>query len=261
MTIYNNMNDHQKKELLKIEYEQNKRSFADIADSCGTYSNKILRDAKKFNIKIRDKSEAQKNALSTGKSQHPTQGKKRNSSTKEKIGMGVLKSWENMTTQQLQERKNKSKKQWESMDKYTQENILKKANNAVRLSSKIGSKLERYLLKELLNDGFDVVFHQEQTLANTKLQIDLLLPKLNVAIEVDGPSHFEPVWGEQNLSKNKKYDNKKNGLILGKGLCLIRIKQTKDFSTSRAKIIYDKLRDRLNNLDSLQKNKAIVIGD
>jgi len=255
------MNEAQKKNLLQVEYEKNKKSFADIAKNYETYSNKLIRDAKKFNIKIRDKSEAQKNALSTGKSKHPTKGQKRESSIKEKIGMGVLKSWENMSDQELKKRKDQSKKQWESLGKDLQENILKKANDAVRLSSKTGSKLERYLLKELLNDGYDVNFHQEQTLANTKLQIDLLLPKLNVAIEVDGPSHFEPVWGEDSLKKNQKYDNKKNGLILGKGLYLIRIKQQKDFSVSRGKIIYQELKDILNNLHNLKQNRTLSIGD
>jgi very-short-patch-repair endonuclease len=258
---YGNMNEFQRKELLKKEYEKNKRSFADIAKNYDTYSNRLLRDAKKFNIKIRDKSEAQKNALSTGKSKHPTQGKKREENIKEKIGLSVLKSWEQLSDKQLQERKNKSKKQWENLSKDDQDNILRKANEAVRLSSKIGSKLERFLLQQLLNDGYNVVFHQEQTLANTKLQIDLFLPKLNVAIEVDGPSHFEPVWGEQNLTKNKKYDNKKSGLILGKGLFLIRIKQSKDFSTSRAKLIYNEIKDKLNNLDNLKQNRTIFIGD
>jgi len=258
---YLHMNEAQKKNLLQVEYEKNKKSFADIAKNYETYSNKLIRDAKKFNIKIRDKSEAQKNALSTGKSKHPTKGQKRESSIKEKIGMGVLKSWENMSDQELKKRKDQSKKQWESLGKDLQENILKKANDAVRLSSKTGSKLERYLLKELLNDGYDVNFHQEQTLANTKLQIDLLLPKLNVAIEVDGPSHFEPVWGEDSLKKNQKYDNKKNGLILGKGLYLIRIKQQKDFSVSRGKIIYQELKDILNNLHNLKQNRTLSIGD
>ena len=82
---------------------------------------------------------------------------------------------------------------------------------------------------------------RSQSLVNTKLQIDLFIPNINVAIEVDGPSHFLPVWGEEALAKTITYDAKKQGLILGKGLVLIRIKQSKDFSKSRATLIYDKL--------------------
>jgi very-short-patch-repair endonuclease len=126
-------------------------------------------------------------------------------------------------------------------------NIVKSANTAARLSSKTGSKLEKFLLEKLLVDGYVVEFHKEQMLSNTKLQVDLFLPTINLAIEVDGPSHFSPIWGEETFKKNQKYDEKKNGLLIGKGLGLIRIKQQKDFSTARANLIYSRLIDCLKN--------------
>jgi very-short-patch-repair endonuclease len=46
-------------------------------------------------------------------------------------------------------------------------------------------------------------------------------------IEVDGPSHFLPVWGEDRLQKQMKADLDKNGLILSKGFVMIRIKALK----------------------------------
>ena len=64
---YNKLSDADKLTLINKLYIENKNSFADIAIMYGTYANKIRRDAKKFNIEIRDKSEAQKNALKTGK--------------------------------------------------------------------------------------------------------------------------------------------------------------------------------------------------
>jgi very-short-patch-repair endonuclease len=256
---YDSLNDTQKIFLLKKEYEENKKSFADIAEDCGTYANKLRRDAKKFNIKIRDKSDAQKNALASGKSKHPTKGSKRSDNVKSKIGMSVLKSWENLSSTELNARKIKSKEAWENMDPDLKDQILKSANSAVRETSRFGSKLEHYLLNRLITDGYKVDFHKEQILSNTKLQIDLFLPNLGVAIEVDGPSHFEPVWGKDSLERNKKYDNKKTGLIIGKNLKLIRIKQTKDFSKSRACIIYDELKIILKNLQTISGVK--IIGD
>lgn len=261
---YENMQDREKIQFLKDQYEKQNKSFQDIALICETYPNKIRRDAIKFNIKIRDKSEAQKNALKLGKMPHPTKGKSRSETTKNKIGLGVLNSWEALSDKQLQDRKQKARNNWNNLSQDEQSQILKMANDAVRESSKSGSKLEKYLLNELLKDGHTVEFHKEQTLANTKLQIDLFLPKMRVAIEVDGPSHFEPVWGSDVLKRNKSYDNKKNGLILGKGLVLIRIKQTKDFSKSRANLIYKELKNYLdniiNNFPSIN-NRNINIGD
>jgi very-short-patch-repair endonuclease len=251
---YKSLSDKEKKNILDKLYVSKKMSLGDVAKECGTYANQIRRDAKKFNITIRDKSEAQKNALSTGKHKHPTKGTVRTEETKEKIGLGVMDSWNNLSSKELQRRKEKSRLNWESLPDDEKELILKSANTAARESSKTGSKLEKFILNQLLKDGYRVEFHKEQMLSNTKLQIDLFLPTMNLAIEVDGPSHFSPIWGSDALIKNQKYDEKKNGLLIGKGLSLIRIKQTKDFSKTRANLIYSRLLDLLTQKTYHQNN-------
>jgi very-short-patch-repair endonuclease len=261
---YNKLSDNDKKNFLIQRYEQNNQSFQDIAKECGTYANKVRRDAIKYGIKIRDKSSAQKNALKTGKATHPTKGVSRSEETKNKIGLSVMQSWGAIDDKTLQKRKDTARKNWENLSDDTKENILREANAAVRESSKKGSKLERFLLSCLIKDGYKVDFHKEQSLLNTKLQIDLFLPTLNIAIEVDGPSHFKPVWGQENLKRNKGYDNKKTGLILGKGLVLIRIKQTKDFSKARAQTIYNQLKNELISIQQKfpnKDNRNLEIGD
>jgi very-short-patch-repair endonuclease len=264
MINYSKLSDNEKKKIIKQAYEVENKSFKDIASEYGTYANKIRRDAMKLKIKIKNKSEAQANALKSGKAKHPTMGKSRPKDVKNRIGHAVMKSWESLDEATLKQRKNKAKENWDKMDEHVKEQILQRANSAVREASKKGSKLELYLLDKLLKDGYKVDFHKEQTLSNTKLQIDLFLPTLNIAIEVDGLSHFEPVWGSETLKRNKKYDNKKTGLILGKGLVLIRIKQLKDFSKARADVIY---KDLLNNIQNIQQvfpasdYRNIIIGD
>jgi very-short-patch-repair endonuclease len=214
----------------------------------------------KFGIKIRDKSEAQSNALKSGKHCHPTKGKQRTDDVKEKIGISVMKNWEDLTDAELDQRKKKSKLAWENLSDEQKENITSAANKAVRVSSKVGSKLEKFILKKLLQDGFVVEFHKEQILSNTKLQIDLFLPTMNVAIEIDGPSHFLPVWGDDALKRNQKYDQKKTGLLLGKGLSLIRIKQQHDYSNARALLVYNKLKIAIDIIKN-NTNTTIEIED
>lgn len=255
---YTSMSDTQKQNMLKKLYEIDKKSFQDIAKIYNTYANKVRRDAIKFKIKIRDKSLAQKNALTTGKHKHPTKGKQRDSETRAKIGKSLLTSWENLTDSELEKRKTKARNNWEKLSEDEKQNMLKKANDAVRKSSKEGSKLEKFILNLLLQDGYKVIFHQEQTLSNTKLQIDMVIPSINTAIEIDGPSHFLPVWGDDVLQRNVKYDNKKEGLIIGKGLYLIRIQQTKEFSKTRALLVYDKLVNVLNDIKNNSINNKII---
>lgn len=257
---YDKLSDGDKKSLIKKLYSVEQKSFADIAKMYDTYSNKIRRDAIKFKIEIRNKSDAQKNALEQGKVSHPTKGKKRSLDVKNKIGESVLKSWEALSEKEMQLRKDKARNQWVSMSEEQKQNMLDMANQAVRQSSKTGSKLEKYLLNRLLSDGHRVDFHKEQVLSNTKLQIDLFLPTINTAIEVDGPSHFLPVWGSDALTKNKKYDNKKHGLIIGKGWKLIRIKQQKEFSKARANLVYDKLKLILKDINN-NKETSFTIED
>jgi very-short-patch-repair endonuclease len=248
---YDKLNDNDKKNILHKLYEKENKSFKSIADELGTYANKVRRDAIKFKINIRDKSDAQKNALKTGKHSHPTKGKVRPDNTKHKIGLAVLKSWETLSESELQSRKQKAKDNWDNLSEDEKSNMQQKANEAVRVASKVGSKLEKFIFETLLKDGYKVIFHQEQALLNTKLQIDLFIPSMNVAIEIDGPSHFLPVWGDDALQKNISYDNKKEGLIIGKGLKLIRIKQLRDFSKTRSQLLYANLK---NILDQIQNN-------
>lgn len=256
--LYSDYDDTHKANIIRKMYIDENLSFQDIAKKLGTYTNRIRRDAIKFKIKPRNKSEAQKNAIKTGSHAHPTKGKKRTDDTKNKIGQSVMKAWADTDPSLKKQRKKKAQELWNNLNEDEKKHRLNLANKAVRETSKTGSKLEKYLFKKLLADNYRVDFHKEQTLLNTKLQIDLFLPTMSIAIEIDGPSHFLPVWGDDALSKNKKYDNKKSGLIIGKGLLLIRIKQQHDFSPARASVIYDKLKQIIQNKDQVFSNSKII---
>lgn len=260
MRNYNQYSDSEKSQILHQHYVEENKSFQEIAEMYETYPNRVRRDAKKWGIKIRNKSEAQKLALETGKHKHPTRGTKRDDETKAKIGMGVLRSWETLSDNELERRSEIARQNWENLSDDEKQDRFNKANQAVRDTSKTGSKLEKFLHSALLEQGYRVEPHKEQLLSNTKLHIDLFLPENNIAIEVDGPSHFEPVWGKVALEKAKTYDNKKTGLLLGKGLKLIRVKQTKDFSKSRATVIFGLLLTAIKDIED-NKDKYLEIGD
>ena len=84
------------KEFLISEYSVKNRSFGDIAKELGTYTNKVVRAARKHGIEIRNRSQAQKQALKNGRHKHPTKGKKRTKKVKEKISDTVYSFWENI---------------------------------------------------------------------------------------------------------------------------------------------------------------------
>ena len=56
------------------------------------------------------------------------------------------------------------------------------------------------------------------------MEVDLFLPALNVAIEIDGPAHFLPIWGQESLDKHIRADAQKSGLLINRGFVVLRVK-------------------------------------
>ena len=69
------MNDFDK-QVIELYNEKNKSTY-EIAKQLETYPNKIRRTLIKHGYELKDKSAAQKAALNSGRSLHPTAGKKR----------------------------------------------------------------------------------------------------------------------------------------------------------------------------------------
>ena len=236
----------QHKELLVRAYIREKRSTYDIAEELNTYPNKILRALKYLNINMRSKSSAQSNAIKQGRHTHPTKGKVRTEESKIKISEGMAKHWKDMEEEEREERSKKARQQWESMSESDKENLRKKAAEAVLKASREGSKIEKFLFNSLTNSGYSVLFHKKG-LIDDKFELDLFIPELKVAIEIDGPAHFFPIWGEEALQKNIRSDIQKSGLILGAGFVMIRVKNISKSLSKKSQ------RDTLNTvLSALQ---------
>ena len=101
--------------------------------------------------------------------------------------------------------------------------IQEAAGRALREASINGSKAERLLADRLREIGYEVVLHKKNLIPGN-YEIDLFMPELKTAIEIDGPQHFLPIWGEEKLKSTIKFDQNKNGLLLSHGYCIIRVK-------------------------------------
>lgn len=228
-------------DIVDMYINQHMSTYA-IAEKYETYPNKIRRILKKLNIELNDKSEAQRIAIKSGRSQHPTEGKERGPEVKQKISEGVYQSWQKISEKERQNRVDKSREQWYNMTETERDYLRKAAAQAVRKASKEGSKMENFLMTELTALGYDVVFHKTGLIPSENLEIDLFLPALNAAIEIDGPAHFFPIWGEDNLQKHIKADAHKSGLLLTQGFVVIRIKHlTKSLSEKHKRDVLDQL--------------------
>ena len=63
----------------------------------------------------------------------------------------------------------------------------------------------------------------EDYISGEKYEMDLYLPDIDTIIEIDGPQHFMPVFGEKHLREYVKHDAIKNGIMIKNGYCVIRI--------------------------------------
>ena len=142
------MNDKEQ-QIIQLYQEEN-LSTHHIADKFSTYPNKIRRILKKHGVQLRGKGEAQKIALEQGRTEHPTKGKVMKDSTKFKISEKQGELWDNMTAKQRQERVDNGKDSWNKKTASERQDIIKKAHEAVQEASRIGSKMENYLLQNIM---------------------------------------------------------------------------------------------------------------
>ena len=211
------------KEFLKSHFCEKGWSTYQIAESLGTYPNLVRRAMLFHGMKMRSRSDSQKHALESGRIKHPTEGTKRPDDVKRQIGDNLRKAWASIDPDKLSEIKEKCSERWKNMSETDRKNFLSKAAKAVRVTAKEGSKFEKAIYAALITAGFRVTFHKEKFLDYTEMHIDLFLPEEGIAIEIDGPSHFYPVYGEETLLKRIEADNKKNGMLLTEGYIVIRV--------------------------------------
>tara|TARA_Y100000385_G_C13094628_1_gene640531 strand:+ start:131 stop:895 length:765 start_codon:yes stop_codon:yes gene_type:complete len=235
------------KKIIKM-YEKDNKSTYEIAEALDTYPNKIRRTLQKHGIEMRTKSSAQQNALKTGRSPHPTEGKKRSHEEKVKISGTLENYWESMQKSERDRRSLQAKKRWDAMPADLKEEMSRKRHQAVKKSAKEGSKLEKFVLSRLTDAGYKVRFH-EQIIPSENLEIDLYLPELKTIIEIDGPSHFLPIWGEEKLQKQINADLRKSGTLLSKGFVVIRVKATGSESVNRKEVLLNEI---IQNIEKIK---------
>lgn len=196
-----------------------------IANELGTYPNKILRILKRNNEPIRSHSESQKLVLEKGLAKHPTKGQKTSDNSKRKISESMAKNWSNRSEEDLKSFSEKLSESWKNKSYEEIMEMNKKACSAVSNAGRHGSKLENFLVDKLTEMGYNSMAHVKGVVADTELEPDITLPDLQILIEVDGPAHFFPIFGEEKFKKTQESDRKKNGIFLSNGFCVIRVKQ------------------------------------
>jgi len=213
------------KTYLIDQYAEGKSTY-EIGKDLGVNAKRVQRALQSLGVVLRSYKAAQQVALKSGRSTHPTEGKTLSVETKSKMGRAISKYWSQMSDAEKMRRSEMSKAQWEAMTEEQKQDLYSKAAEGCRKAAKEGSKMEKYIRSELQTLGHSVIYHEKQLIKGSNLEIDIYLPDLNVIIEIDGISHFEPIWGQKAFEKQQKADAVKSGLILSIGFVMLRVKQT-----------------------------------
>lgn len=241
-------------------YFNKSMSIKQIAEVLHTYPNKLRRLFIKNGYTLRDKAESQLVALKTGRATHPTEGKQRKKSTKDKISKKVAAKWSAKSEDERLVFSAQAKDRWHKRDLSTQQEFGKKSALGVREAGKNGSKLEKYIMMELRKNEYEPQFHRENLVSSEKLQVDIFLPGDRVCIELDGPTHFLPIWGDEALEKKIERDNRKNGLLLQSGYHVLRVKcARKTLSRAYKEAVYNGIVWAIDKLEKESEAKLIYL--
>ena len=110
-----------------------------------------------------------------------------------------------------------------------------KYNNANKSHGTRRSKLEKYIESQLvlLYSNLEIHFNRKDTI---KSELDIYLPTLKLAFELNGIFHYKPIYGSEKLSQIKNNDTRKFQACLEHGieLCIIDSSQLKYFKNKNA---------------------------
>lgn len=106
------------------------------------------------------------------------------------------------------------------------------------------SKLEQWLQARLVSLYPDIEFHFNRKDAIDS-ELDIYLPHLRLAFELNGIFHYEPIYGPDKLASIQGNDHRKFQACIEKKieLCLIDVSRMKNFKEARASQFLGIIRD------------------
>jgi dTDP-4-amino-4,6-dideoxygalactose transaminase len=118
---------------------------------------------------------------------------------------------------------------------------LKLSSYAHKAGGKSRSQIELFVEENLVKDfpNIEFVFNDKETIGS---ELDAYIPELKMAIEINGIIHYEPIYGEEKLTKVQNRDRQKmiNCYNLGIELIVIPLGR-KGLSKKQTEEIYNEI--------------------
>jgi len=145
------------------------------------------------------------------------------------------------------ERKESSNKKDNSGQFFCSQSCSATFNNKNKTHGNRRSKLEIWLEEQITNlyPNLQIDFNKKDTIGS---ELDIFIPSLNIAIELNGIFHYEPIYGINKLNKIQENDKSKTKLChdLKIDLCIIDVSQQKYFTSSTSQKYLDIITNIIN---------------
>lgn len=120
-------------------------------------------------------------------------------------------------------------------------------NNKHKTHGNRRSKLEKYIEEQLivLHPNLDIHFNRKDTVGS---ELDIYIPSLNIAFELNGPFHYEPIYGVDKLNQIQSNDISKSKACHDTkiDLCIIDASQQKYVKPSTSQKYLDIIIEIIN---------------
>ena len=110
------------------------------------------------------------------------------------------------------------------------------------------SKLEAWLEIKLIEQypNFEIQFNRKDAINS---ELDIYIPSLKLAFELNGIFHYEPIYGNDKLNQIGNNDNRKFQACIERGieLCIIDTSTQKNFKEKSSKKFLDIITSFIDN--------------
>lgn len=134
-------------------------------------------------------------------------------------------------------------------------------NSQYKTSGYRRSKLEIWLEIQLLKlfTNLKILFNNREAVG---LELDIYLPNLSLAFELNGIFHYEPIYGSENLLQIKDRDQRKFQACISKNieLCILDTSFIKYFKHDSAQKFLDIIVNIINEKQCRINNEHIILG-
>lgn len=128
------------------------------------------------------------------------------------------------------------KKNAKSSNRFCSRSCAVTYNNSHKITGNRRSKLEDWIEEQLsiLYPNLEILYNDKTAI---KSELDIYIPSLKIAVELNGIFHYEPIFGEDKLKRINENDNNKFHRCYEKGisLCVIDTSQQKYFKPNSSK--------------------------